>query len=105
MAKNGIFDNFDDEEVYNASQRRALDELTRNFVVEFGKSKAQIAFDWGTGDITKLFGSERNEETPVRWMYAFVAISFTPLLMHHAQQQHLGTEPPGRGHRAHWKAL
>lgn len=75
MANNGYFENFDDEEVYRQSQRRALDESTRNFVVEFGKSNAYIAFDLGTGDLQKLFESERNNEKPVRWMYAFVTSS------------------------------
>ena len=68
MARNGYFENFDDEEVYERSQQRVLNESTRNFVVEFGKSKAQIAFDFENGDLQKLFESERSEEKPVRWM-------------------------------------
>jgi hypothetical protein len=70
MAENGSFNDFDNETVYRESQVRALDESTHNFVVEFGKSNAQIAFNLGTGDVKKLFESERDEEKPVRWMYA-----------------------------------
>jgi hypothetical protein len=75
MAENASFEDFDDEEVYRNSELRALDESTRNFVVEFGKAKAHIAFNLGTGDLQKLFDSERNEEKPVRWMYVFLSSS------------------------------
>ena len=70
MANNGFFNDFDDETVYRDSQLRALDESTQNFVVEFGKSNAQIAFNLETSDVQKLFESERDEAKPVRWMYA-----------------------------------
>lgn len=68
MEKNGCFEDFDDESVYRESQRRALDETTFNFVVEFGKDRAHIAFNLGTNDVQKLFEAERHEETPVRWI-------------------------------------
>jgi hypothetical protein len=68
MESNGPFADFDDENVYRQSQSRALNELTLNFVIEFGKDDAHIAFDLGTGDVQKLLDSERNEKTPVRWM-------------------------------------
>ena len=72
MEKNGCFEDFDDESVYTQSQRRALDETTRNFVVEFGKDRAHIAFNVGTGDVQRLYETERHEETPVRWMLVFI---------------------------------
>ena len=68
MENNGHFADFDDETVYKESQLCALNESTYNFVVEFGKSNAHIAFDLGTGDIQNLLGSERKEGKPVRWM-------------------------------------
>ncbi|KAG0649983.1 hypothetical protein D0Z07_3752 [Hyphodiscus hymeniophilus] len=74
MAQNGFFENFDDDDVYRASKERSLDESTRNFVVEFGKSHAQIGFDLCPGDLQKLFDSGRDEEKPVRWMYVFLNI-------------------------------
>jgi len=69
MARIGYFENFDHEDVYSDSQQRALDEATRNFVVEFGKGSAHIAFNLASADIQKLFDSERSDEKPVRWMY------------------------------------
>ena len=76
MAENGFFEDFDDEDVFRQSERRALDESTRNFMVEFGKTNAQIAFNLGTGDLQKILASERTKEKPVRWMYASLTSSF-----------------------------
>ena len=68
MEKNGVFADFDHQTVYDQSQLRALDELTRNFVIEFGKEKAHIAFDLGVADVESLLKTERQDSTPVRWM-------------------------------------
>ena len=66
--ENGFFADFDDQTIYGESQLRAQDELTRNFVIEFGKDKAHIAFDLGAGDIESLLKAVRGDNTPVRWM-------------------------------------
>lgn len=63
------FRDFDDETVYQQSLDRALNDAARNFVVEFGKSKAHIAFDLGVEDAKALLSTERKSEIPVRWMY------------------------------------
>ena len=68
MEKAGYFESFDDEEVYNQSQSRALKDTTRNFAVEFGKDKARIAFDLSLGDVQELLIAERQPESPIRWM-------------------------------------
>jgi hypothetical protein len=92
MEKDGQFEDFDDEAVYRQSQVRALDETTRNFVVEFGKGSAHIAFNLGTGDVQKLFESERHEEKPIRWMLVVVLSPGARLLTNPSSQQHLGSE-------------
>jgi hypothetical protein len=68
LEKDGRFADFDDQETYDESQSRALEENTRNFVVEFGKHEAQIAFDLQADDIENLLKAERSLERPVRWM-------------------------------------
>lgn len=68
MEKKAAFEDFDDENVFKQSQQRALNDATYNFVVEFGKGKALVAFDVGVEDVRTLFDEERNVEIPVRWM-------------------------------------
>lgn len=68
MPINQPFLDFDDEAVYADSSNRALDESTRNFVVEFGTDEAQIAFDLNAEDIRTILNEERSAERPVRWM-------------------------------------
>lgn len=68
MQRPGIFADYDDDKVFAKSEKRALDEETRNFVVEFGKDKAEIAFDLGDIEINSLLDSPRVPGLPVRWM-------------------------------------
>ena len=68
--KSGQFEDFDNVDVYNRSKARALRESTRNFVVEFGKDEAQIAFDMSADHIRAMLDVPREtERPPVRWMY------------------------------------
>lgn len=62
------FADLDDEQVYDDSHIRALERTTRNFVVEFGKDAAEIAFDLQADDIENLLKAERAQERPIRWM-------------------------------------
>ncbi|RDW94480.1 hypothetical protein BP5796_00243 [Coleophoma crateriformis] len=62
------FRNFDDQAVFEDSQERATKETTRNFVVEFGKNEAQVAFDLDANHIADLLKTERSLERPVRWI-------------------------------------
>ena len=72
--KIGQFENFDNVDVYNRSQSRALRESTRNFVVEFGKDEAQIAFDMNVDHVQEMLDVPRGlERPPVRWMYVAVS--------------------------------
>jgi hypothetical protein len=68
MEKDGQFADFDDKQTYNDSQSRALLERTRNFVVQFGKEEAQIAFDLDADDVQTLLDTPSPVERPVRWM-------------------------------------
>jgi len=63
------FKDFDDENVYNWSQTHALRDTTRNFVVEFGKEEAHIAFDIEIKDVQTLFSTQHEPTKPVRWMF------------------------------------
>ncbi|KAM3071193.1 hypothetical protein ACMFMF_007668 [Clarireedia jacksonii] len=79
MEKNGRFENFDEQFVYDASVARALDEKTQNFVVEFSKSEARIAFDLDSEGIRNIIDRNSKHESshdelsiadrfPVRWI-------------------------------------
>lgn len=68
MEKSGLFEDFDDKAVYDQSQARALNNLTHNFIVEFGKERAQIVFDLGSKDVKALLNAERDPARPIRWM-------------------------------------
>ena len=72
MAKDGFFANFDDQAICDASLERALNEKTRNFVVEFGRCEAQIAFDLNADQVEELLNEPSTEaervRPPVRWM-------------------------------------
>ncbi|KAG9245642.1 hypothetical protein BJ878DRAFT_418765 [Calycina marina] len=62
------FEDFDDQEVYNKSQLLALTDATRNFVIEFGKEEAHIAFNLDDGDVKALLEKVPEVEKPVRWI-------------------------------------
>ncbi len=69
MEKGARFCNFDEEKVFQDSRDYAERPTTRNFVVEFGKEEAQIAFDLTDQDVKDLLESPASIECPVRWMY------------------------------------
>lgn len=62
------FNDFDDKGVYDRSQSLALDHATRNFVVEFAKENAHIAFNLNPNDVQELLSTVREPRRPVRWM-------------------------------------
>jgi hypothetical protein len=68
MAGNIPWKNLDDEVVYEQSLERVLKESTLNFVVEFGKEEAKIAFDLSMEKTKGLLASDLPNERPVRWM-------------------------------------
>ncbi|APA14702.1 hypothetical protein SS1G_06708 [Sclerotinia sclerotiorum 1980 UF-70] len=72
MEKDGIFADFDDRATYEASLDRAGHEKSRNFVVEFGKLEAQIAFDLNADEVERLLDKPstpaERERPPVRWI-------------------------------------
>ncbi|TGO65284.1 hypothetical protein BCON_0003g00790 [Botryotinia convoluta] len=72
MEKDGIFADFDQQVVYEDSLDRAGDENTRNFVVEFGKLEARIAFDLDAGQVKRLLDEPstqaERDRPPVRWV-------------------------------------
>ena len=71
MERDGLFADFDNEHVFNASQRWAFDQTTKNFVIEFGLNEAQIAFDLSEGQFREFLEDGAPEQRPIRWMYAF----------------------------------
>lgn len=68
MEKNGHFGDLDNERVYHDCLRRAKDVSTLNFVADFGKEDAQVAFDVDAGGFEALLSSARAPGRPVRWM-------------------------------------
>ena len=69
MEPDGLFANFDNEDVYKESLRRALNDNTLNFVVEFGKDEAKIAFDLDEQHVKSLLAEgSKPAKRPVRWM-------------------------------------
>lgn len=64
-----LFADFDNETVYAGSLVKALSHQTLNFVVEFGKNEAWIAFDQSAEAIQTLVTEpSKASERPVRWM-------------------------------------
>ncbi|CCD52177.1 hypothetical protein ACHAPF_003417 [Botrytis cinerea] len=72
MEKNGTFADFDQQVIYEDSLDRAGDENTRNFVVEFGKLEARIAFDLNANHVKRLLDEPstqaERDRPPVRWI-------------------------------------
>jgi hypothetical protein len=68
LLSNGSFYDFDNKVVYSQSIERARNQAARNFVVEFGKEEAQVAFDLDSSKFKALLQEEGSAERPVRWM-------------------------------------
>lgn len=64
----GAFADYDDGEVYAASNEKALSAATGNFVVEFGVNEARIAFDQEEGQLREFLDTPQSPDRPVRWM-------------------------------------
>jgi len=69
MVTPGEFKDYDDENWYWRSQEYARNPKTKNFVVDFGKDSAYIAFDTSAEDVKALLETPRDENRPIRWMY------------------------------------
>ena len=66
-----IFQNYDDPKVYEEIQHELLDPKARNFVVEFGPTQAQIAYNLDSYSFEQLLSNDnpaRESDRPVRWM-------------------------------------
>jgi hypothetical protein len=68
MKRDGNFADYDVEEVYEESRAFAKDPSTSNFVVEFGREQAQIAFDLDISQFQTLISKPTPEERQLRWM-------------------------------------
>ncbi|CZS90673.1 hypothetical protein WAI453_004041 [Rhynchosporium graminicola] len=68
MQKDGEFADFDEEYTFKESEKRALNETTRNFVCQFGEEGAEIAFNLQADGIEALLKSPASAERPVRWI-------------------------------------
>lgn len=62
------FKDFDDEQNYTVLKEQAVQEKTKNFVVQFGADKAQIAIDLDDQQLQQFLVSKKNKEMPIRWM-------------------------------------
>ncbi len=62
------FQDFNDETTFQSLRRQAVDAAALNFVVHFGKEKAQMALDLSDKELGAFLQSE-DPEYPVRWMY------------------------------------
>ncbi len=76
MATTDLFEDFDQEPVYDRTQKRLLHPDARNFVVEFGQHEARIAWDLDFDNFEQLLKhedqgrrAERQAKRPTRWMY------------------------------------
>jgi hypothetical protein len=71
MAASDIFQDYDNQTVFDEIQKSALDPRARNFVVEFGPAQAKIAFDLNLEKFQQLVQHNdppRDPLRPVRWM-------------------------------------
>lgn len=63
------FQDFDDATIYRVARAKVTARHARNFVVEFGASRSQIAWDLNRDDFSQLLAQKRDgDEFPVRWM-------------------------------------
>ncbi|KUJ20548.1 uncharacterized protein LY89DRAFT_579513 [Mollisia scopiformis] len=103
MAYDLPFENYDDAGVYQRSTNRGLLQETRNFVVEFGRSQAQIAFDVEAEHVQSLLDTPAPAERPVRWINLWgphTQTDIVELLGEHYSFSYrllaiMKTEPPG----------
>lgn len=68
VLNSGEFDDFDNEVVYADSLGQATDQHARNFVVQFGKAEAQVAFNLNYDKFKALLEGPMPAERPVRWI-------------------------------------
>ncbi|CAG8960332.1 hypothetical protein HYFRA_00012406 [Hymenoscyphus fraxineus] len=66
--ENGRFENYDDPDIYAECQKKVLDIASQNFVIEFGRDEAQIAFNLEEDDFNKLLTDPRPQQRPIRWI-------------------------------------
>lgn len=62
------FKNFDDPQNYKELKEKAVQEGTKNFVVQFGANKAQIAIDLNEKELEQFLDGKKNKEMPIRWI-------------------------------------
>jgi len=62
------FVDLDDLEVYEGIATKVCNVTTKNFVVDFGKDDAKIAYDLSTQSFDEALKEERLAERPIRWM-------------------------------------
>ncbi|CAJ2513303.1 Uu.00g014220.m01.CDS01 [Anthostomella pinea] len=64
-----LFEDFDDETVFQKAAPHAADQDSKNFVVEFGPEHARVAFNLGADDFHTLLQDERHiARYPIRWI-------------------------------------
>lgn len=65
------FQDFDLEEVFKRAEAHVEHEDSKNFVVEFGLERAQIAFNLGFDEVRELLDQDPDDQKdyPIRWMY------------------------------------
>jgi hypothetical protein len=68
MERRGVFEDYDNEQVYQRTQEQALDPNSRNFVVEFSLNGSQIAFNLDVEGIVQLYEQQTTFKDSVRWM-------------------------------------
>lgn len=68
------FHDFNDEATFHSLRQQAVDAAALNFVVRFGKEKAQIALDLNDEELAD-FLQVRDPECPVRWVYVITSHS------------------------------
>lgn len=103
MADPGQFKDYDEDHVYQQSQTLAVDPKTMNFIVDFGKDSARIAFDSDAEDVKGLLdSSSRAPERPIRWMYdiSYCGIYIGRKLIDQSQQR-MGTQSSSGSYRSH----
>jgi hypothetical protein len=64
-----VWQDFDDEAVFETTLHKAAAKECENFVLEFGPNNAQIALDLKKEQFYNLLNEERRDANhPIRWM-------------------------------------
>ena len=87
-----LFEDFDDEDVFQRYESEAGSPKCSNFVVEFGANSARVAQDLDEARLRSILDAgtaPRGEDCLIRWMYVNLLVDFQHILISPPLSYHL----------------